>query len=69
MKKILASKAFWLNVITVLTLICTLPEFGAVIPSLAVPYIALANAVLNIIVRVFFTSQPLTEFAAGQSGE
>ena len=63
-KNILASRTVWLNIIAFVLLVLALPQLGAVVPASAVSWIALITAVLNEILRVFFTAQPLTQIAA-----
>ena len=63
-KSILSSKTVWLNFIVFILLVLSLPQLGAVVSAVAVPWIALITAVLNGILRIFFTAQPLTQFAA-----
>jgi hypothetical protein len=58
------SKAVWLNVVTFILLVLALPQFISVIPVSWIPYIALTSAVLNGVLRLFFTSQPITATAA-----
>jgi Na+-driven multidrug efflux pump len=57
------SKAIWLNIVTAATLILMLFAPGAPFVGLLTPtvanYLALAVAVLNIVVRVFFTEAPI----------
>lgn len=64
MKKILDSKTVWLNSITFILVVLALPEFISIVPASWIEWIALANAILNYILRIYFTSQPLTKFAA-----
>jgi hypothetical protein len=66
-KSIFASKTVWLNVIAFVLLVLALPQFISVIPVSWIPYIALIAAVLNGILRIFFTSQPVTAVAASLS--
>lgn len=54
------SKTVWLNVITFLVLAFTLPQFGAVVPSSWGAAIALTVALLNLILRLFFTTTTIT---------
>ncbi len=66
MKSIIQSKVVWLNTITLILGILALPEFTQVLPTIALPYILLTNAILNLILRMFFTNQPITQFAKGK---
>lgn len=54
------SKTVWFNVLTGLTLFFALPELQAVLPEGAVQYALLAQAAINIVLRVAFTVQPTT---------
>jgi hypothetical protein len=63
MKSIFESKTVWLNIIAFILLVLALPQFISVIPAVWIPYIALITAVLNGILRIFFTSQPITATA------
>jgi len=67
MKAILASKTVWLNLISFVLLLISLPEFISLLPTAALFWIALINVVLNTALRVFFTGQPLTAGAAKRS--
>ena len=66
LKRIWDSKTVWFNVITIILAVIALPEFVSIISPSLLPYIALVNSVGNLLLRVFFTSQPVTEFAANQ---
>ena len=63
-KSIASSKTVWLNLIAFVLLVLSLPQLGDVISASAVPWIALITAVLNGVLRIFFTAQPLTQMAA-----
>lgn len=54
------SKTFWFNVVTFVLGVLALTEFVSVLPKTAAPYIALANAVGNLILRLWFTDTPVT---------
>jgi hypothetical protein len=56
-KWILHSKTVWVNVITALTVILALPELQKLLGPDALAITSLAQSVLNIILRVGFTSQ------------
>jgi hypothetical protein len=63
-KNPLTSKTNWLNFITFVIGILVLPEFGQVIPVTWTPYVVLSVAVLNLVLRNFFTAEPTTQIAA-----
>lgn len=54
-----ASKTLWFNAITFILAIFALTEFKNLIPPSWTPYILLANAVGNLILRTFFTVGPI----------
>ncbi len=64
MKSIFQSKINWLAVLIAVVGILQLPEFTAVIPAKAMPFVLLAIAIGLFILRTFFTGQPVTQFAA-----
>jgi len=49
------SRTLWLNIISAVLAILALPEFISVLPVSALPYIALASAIGNMILRVIST--------------
>lgn len=59
MKSLFASKVFWFNVATGLSLFFALPELQKVLPEGAVQYLLLAQAAINIVLRLATTS-PVT---------
>ena len=59
MKAWYESKTLWLNVITALIAVLTLLQDNPVIPPVAQPYILLVVGVLNVVLRVWFTDQPI----------
>ncbi len=65
MKTILSSKTVWFNGILFVIGLLALPELVHVLPASVLPYDILGGAVGNLILRIFFTSQPLTQIAAG----
>lgn len=54
-KPIWESKTFWINVLMAVGMVLTATEVVAVLPPEALPWLAAGNAILNIILRVFFT--------------
>jgi hypothetical protein len=58
------SKTVWVNIIAFVLFVLMLPQFGSVVPASWADYIALLVAVLNGVLRIFFTSQPVTAVAA-----
>ena len=65
------SKVVWVNVITTLIMILTLftaAENSALLPPVAIPWIAIAVAVLNIVLRVWFTAQPIAASVEKKQG-
>ena len=61
------SRTLWLNALTVATMVFALTELGNVLPPDSGKYVALANAIVNIILRVYFTSQPIAAPAPSRS--
>lgn len=53
------SKTVWLNVIT--TIIGALALLPGTIPAEYEPYVLLAVGVLNVVLRVWFTDQPIAK--------
>lgn len=60
---ILKSKAVWLNVVTLLIGVISLSQGMPQFQEFA-PWLVFINGVLNLILRIFFTSQPITQYAA-----
>ena len=60
MKPILQSKTVWFNLITFVLALIALPSFISILPASIIPDIAIINSIGNLILRVFFTSQPIT---------
>ena len=56
MKSIVESKTFWLNAISALVMVLGSPELLGIVPPGSAGYFAAAVAVLNIILRVYFTN-------------
>jgi len=65
MKQWYQSKTVWLNLISALLLIAALflpgGQFASLFSAQVVEYISLAIAVVNIILRVFFTDAPIAQ--------
>jgi hypothetical protein len=58
MKALHLSKTVWFNIITFILLVLAMPEFISIIPSSWLGPIAFAAGIGNLMLRVFFTSQP-----------
>lgn len=58
-KSILSSKTVWFNTVVFLIGVLALPEFVHVLPASWLPYDVLGGAVGNLILRIYFTSQPI----------
>ena len=56
MKSVLVSKTFWFNIITLLMALFALPEVTALVNP---QQVIAVQSVINIILRVFFTSAPV----------
>lgn len=67
MKNILASKTVWFNVISFVLALVALPEFISILPATALPYIAVLTSVGNMVLRLYFTTQPLSVGAKSES--
>jgi len=61
-KPFYASKVFWVNFLTMLIAIVSLVQESAVLPPDAAKYLLLGVGVLNIVLRVWFSAEPLTLF-------
>lgn len=59
-KSAILSKTVWLNIISFVLVLVSLPEFISVLPVVAIQYIALIAAVLNLALRIFFNNPPIT---------
>lgn len=60
MKPWYASKTLWVNVLMMVGLILTATDVLAVVPKEMLPYVGAANAVVNIVLRVWFTREGIT---------
>lgn len=58
-KSALGSSVLWVNFLSFLLILLALPEFVSVLPVGSIPWVALASAVVNAILRIFFTTQPI----------
>lgn len=54
------SKTLWFNIITFTLAVLALTQFQGIIPASWLTYIAFATAIGNLILRMFFTSGPVT---------
>lgn len=66
-KNILSSKTMWLNAIAFVLMLVALPQFISVLPASTIPFVALITAILNGVLRLFFTNTPITQIAANQT--
>lgn len=55
------SKMLWVNVVTTIALTVEILTQGQLIPAVALPYVAAGVAILNVILRVWFTNQSLVK--------
>lgn len=54
------SKIVWVNIVATVAAVVDILTAGALIPSVAVPYIVAGVAILNVILRVWFTGETIT---------
>jgi hypothetical protein len=59
MKAVYKSKTVWLNVLTMLVALLTMLQDNPLIPPVAQPYVLLAGGVLNLVLRIWFTDEPI----------
>ena len=64
MTKWYQSKTVWFNLVVFVIGVLALPEFVRVLPATWLPYDVLGGAVGNLILRIWFSSTPITAFAA-----
>ncbi len=62
------SKVVWLNVVTFAVMALSLPQVTGIVPPEATTFVGALSAVLNLILRMFFTLRP-TDTAARGDGE
>jgi hypothetical protein len=65
MKSWYQSKTVWLNVVSAILLVAALflpgGEFASMVSKQVVEYIGVGVAIVNILLRVFFTSEPISQ--------
>ena len=59
-KSLVESKEAWVLGLTFAMAFLALPDFISVVPTTWLPYITLGGSSLSLILRTFFTSQPIT---------
>lgn len=59
-KALLASKEAWVLGITFVMAFLALPDFISVVPATWLPSITLIGSGLSLVLRIFFTSKPIT---------
>lgn len=59
MKTVFSSKTVWFNIVVFAVALLAAPEFLKVLPEALLKYDVLGGAVGNLILRVWFTSQPI----------
>ena len=59
MKSQIKSKVVWLNVITFILFVIDVVSQQSIIPVDYVPYIVIIVAIMNYILRVYFTREPI----------
>jgi CDP-diglyceride synthetase len=57
----LKSKTIWWNILTAILAILAMPEIIQLLPESALKWIVIINAVGNMILRVFFTTQAIED--------
>jgi hypothetical protein len=53
------SKVVWVNVVATVAAVVAILTEGSLLPPEAVPYVAAFVAILNVVLRVWFTDQPI----------
>lgn len=59
-KSVVASKVFWLNVAATVAAVVDILTAGQLLPAGYLPYAVAGVAILNVILRVWFTDAPIT---------
>ena len=59
MKTLKNSKTIWFNIIVIFIALLAMPEFISVIPASWIPFTVLLGGFGNLILRVYFTSEPI----------
>ena len=59
MKRVFVSKIVWVNVILSLLAVADMVSASPIVPPEYLPFIALFSGVLTIVLRVWFTSEPI----------
>jgi hypothetical protein len=60
MKSVLESKVVWVNTILSALAFIDLVSASPVVPAEFLPYIALGSGLLNVVLRIWFTTKPVT---------
>lgn len=60
MKSVFASKVIWLNLLSLVAMVLSLPEVSGLLTPTQVPYVAAIVAAVNIVLRWFATSEPVS---------
>ena len=60
------SRVVWFNIVTGILALIAFPQFISIVPASAEPWIALINAIGNWVLRVYFTSTPITSLPLTQ---
>lgn len=62
MKSVLESKVVWINAILTVLAFLDLVSASPVVPPAWLPYIAIGSGLLNIVLRIWFTSGTINSF-------
>lgn len=58
------SKTMWFNLVILIVAVSSLPVLAHILPQTYLPYDLLVGSVGNLVLRLFFTAQPITQIAA-----